>query len=96
MPEIGTSGLTSGDGKRGWRSASARARPRLYRRLRIIASPQAPRRVSARQTQVSAPRRHTQPYLRTCVLSDIVYPIAFGDMAYSGIVRPERIAANLL
>jgi len=31
MPEIGTSGLMSGDGKRGGASASsARARPRLY------------------------------------------------------------------
>src|ERR1035438_4453857 len=33
MPEIGTSGLTSGDGKRGGARRRSRAHPRLYRRV---------------------------------------------------------------
>jgi hypothetical protein len=37
MPEMGTSGLTSGDGKRDGLYARTRACPRLYRRARFLA-----------------------------------------------------------
>jgi len=51
MPEMGTSGLMSGDGKRGGRiGVRSRAHPRLYRRL--------PSALFHKREQVSRESRH--------------------------------------
>ena len=65
MPELGTSGLTSGDGKRGdgQRAPSYRAHPRLY--LNGHSEGQKLERMSARNDGPQFPRARAAFFVRT-------------------------------
>jgi len=87
MPEIGTSGLMSGDGKRAALSFRTRAHPRLYRRLHwlssIMADSTAPRNISAQ----SRANSFVESLWSVSFLREI-HPKSFGRRARDYFMQP--------